>query len=168
MHETSIWHKLMVLWHMHHNMLYSAIGLTNIRCHTWQHYISFLLNEFFDTCSFYFCYWGASSSTSVVDHHIVCAKCRHDTICQHVTWTLHHCHTVPEAVNRCQPLTLSVFPTKRCVNSSDLQARPIFRVGHRVELLQLCFCAYASYPVAVKTGTLCHICQQHLKFQCLE
>jgi len=163
MHETSIWHKLMVLWHMHHNMPYNAIGLTNIRCHTWRHYISFLLNEFFDTCNFDFCHWGASSSTLVVS-----AKCRHDTICQPVTWTSHHCHTVPEAVNRCQLLTLSVVPTKNVCNSSDLQARPIFQVGHCVELLQLCFCAYASYPVAVKTKALCHICQQHLKFQCLE
>jgi len=140
MHKTSIWHKLMVLWHMHLNMLYNAIGLTNIRCRTWQHYIRFLLNEFFDTCSFDFCHWRAWSPTSVVDRHIVCAKCRHDCICQPVTWTSHHCHTVPEVVNKCQLLTLSVVPTKKCVTYKQDQ------FSEWVTVLNCCSCASVHMP----------------------
>jgi len=167
MHETSIWHKLMVLWHMHHNMLYNAVGLTKVRCHTQKHYISFLLNEFFDTCSFDFCHWGASSSTSIVDCHIVSAKCRHGTIWQPITWTSHHCHTVPEAVNRCQLLTLSVVPTKS-VYFLWLTSKTSFLSG--VTVLNCCSCASVHMPQIMLLWTLepYVICQQHLKFQCLE
>lgn len=153
MRATSIWHKLTVLWHMLHIILYNAIGLTKVRCHTWQHHISFLRNEFLDTCSIDCCHWGASLSILIVVRHIVCAKCRHGTIWQPVTWTSHHCPTLPAVVSRCLLLTL-------------LQARPVFWVGHCAELMQLCFfCTYASNNVGVNTRATCHICQQHLKFQ---
>jgi hypothetical protein len=150
MHETSIRHKLMVLWHMHHNMLYNAVGLTKVRCHTRQHYISFLLNEFFNTCSFDFRHWGASSSTSIVDCHIVSTKCRHGTIWQPVTWTSHHFHTIPEAVNRCQLQTLC-GSHKKCVTTLTYKQD---QFSEWVTVFNCCSCASVHIPQIMLLWTL--------------
>jgi len=49
---------------------------------------------------------------------------------------------------------------EKACNSSDFQVRPVFQVGHHVELPQLCSCCtYALNHMTTNTRALCYIYQ---------
>lgn len=78
-----------------------------------------------------------------------------------VAWAWHHFCTLSWAVDEYQLPTL-LFPQKTC-NSLNWQVGPFVQMGYHVELLQLCFCAYAWSYMTVSTRNICCICQQYLK-----
>jgi hypothetical protein len=127
-------------------------------------YTSVHLNEFLDTCSIDFCDHRNSSITlSPVTLSLPDANMQHHL----ATCCLDNTSLPDGSTSYWWILAANTFcDNKKCVAPQDFWARLVFQVGRHVDLLQLCsFCTHASNHMAMNSRALCHIYQQHLKFQ---
>jgi hypothetical protein len=75
---------------------------------------------------------GALPSTSIFVHHVVSARCKREVPLENQSLRYHSfaLHFPELSVFRCRQYSL---PTKPC-NSSEFQAKPVFKVGHQVKV----------------------------------